>query len=82
MVETIGIGNDAKTDGSWEQGAKVFLALEAVADAARVVEEEAATITWRHSHSRDGTITNETGREAWRAMVAALDALKKARGGD
>ncbi len=52
-----------------------FAALRAVADAARAVEEEAATMTWRPG--RDGTITNETGRKAWRTMVTALDTLRE-----
>lgn len=49
--------------------------LRAVADAARTVAEEAATIVWRYG--RDGTITNETGRKAWRTMTTALDKRDK-----
>ncbi len=66
------LGDDPRTDGSWEQDAAVFLALKDVADAALEVRISGEMIY-------AGSDADEVWPE-WKLLGDELFALKKARG--
>ena len=55
-----------------------ILALEAIADAARVVQGEAVSVYWRY---RGEGKRDTVGRRAWHALADALDAYDEVRSG-
>lgn len=72
-----GIGTLKVSEATAEEAEQAELvALRAVADAARAVQEEARSITWRFRGPESYT-RHSRGRKAWCALADALDVLDK-----